>query len=99
MKLTFRQWFYRNVYLKSRYWKAIRRRVARRAEFKCEIRGCKAIGAHLDAHHTTYKILGWEWLFIWKLSYLCRFHHEQTHKGFTLRLKRGGWLNGFGYGE
>jgi hypothetical protein len=94
--MTLRQWVYRSLYLKSAYWKAIRRRVARRAEYHCEVRGCRATAANLDAHHTTYSILGFEWLFLWKLVYLCRSHHNQTHAGIDLKLKRGWTLKGFG---
>ena len=96
-KVTLRQWLYRNVYLKSPYWKEIRRRVARRAGFVCEVKGCRAQAANLDAHHTTYDVMGFEWLFIWTLVYLCRYHHNMTHKGFPLDLKGRRKLNPFLY--
>lgn len=93
--MTLRQWLYRNVYLKSRYWKSIRRRVAKRAGYICEVKGCRAQAANLDAHHTSYSVLGFEWLFIWTLIYMCRYHHVMVHKGMSFALKRGSKLNGF----
>ena len=95
--MSFRKWFYRNIFLRSAYWKAIRRRVARRADYTCEVVGCRAQAANLDAHHVSYDILFFEWIFIWRLIYLCRYHHEGTHHGVALRLKRGGTLKPFSY--
>lgn len=94
--LTFRQWFHRNVYLQTPYWKWVRRGVARRAGYMCQARGCTQRGPHLDAHHVTYH--PWlEWLMPWTMLYLCRFHHNETHRGFSLWLKNGRRLPPFGY--
>jgi hypothetical protein len=84
-----RKFLYRNVYLKTPYWKWMRRRVAKRAEYRCQVKGCTRIGANLDAHHTTYRVLGMEWLFPRAMVYLCRNHHNDTHRGFALWLKNG----------
>lgn len=85
--MTTRQWVYRNLYLQSPYWKWVRQIVGRRANWHCEVRGCNRFGHNLDCHHVTYKILYFEWLFPWKLKYLCRAHHNSTHRGETLILR------------
>ena len=97
MKLTARQWMYRNIYLRSPYWRWVRRQVARRAGYACQVRGCRIVGHNLDAHHTVY-VLWLEWLpWNWrKMEYLCRFHHNKTHRGMALELKSGRTLKGYG---
>lgn len=92
---TFRQWTYRNLYLRSPYWKWIRTIIGRRAGWKCEVQGCHQWGHNLDCHHTTYKVMWFEWLFPCFLVYLCREHHNATHNGETLTLRFRGKLQPF----
>lgn len=81
-----RQQWYREVFLKSRYWKWVRRLVAQRAHLCCEVHGCPRRGWGLNAHHKRYRLY-LEWLFLGDLVYLCPDHHAQTHSGRTLWLK------------
>lgn len=86
---TARRAWYREQYLNSRYWRWVRRIIARRAKRTCEVQGCKKQGWNLNAHHTTHRILYLEWAVPWKLVYLCPTHHGMTHGGQWLRLRRG----------
>ena len=82
-----RNW-YRNNYLNSRYWKWARKIIARRAGYRCEVRGCDRTGRNLNAHHTTYSVIFLEWLVPFTMVYLCPVHHSDTHSGKPLRLRR-----------
>lgn len=95
--MTFRKWFYRNIYLHTLYWKMVRRIVSKRAHYICEAKGCTVTGHNLDVHHTTYDIMWLEWFFRWKMVYLCRKHHDMTHDGTWMRLKNKKILPPFGY--
>jgi len=88
---TARQEWYREKYLKSRYWKWVRRLIGERADWRCEVLGCRRVGWALNAHHTTYAVMFFEWLFPWTLIYLCPDHHADTHAGKRLRITRGLW--------
>lgn len=94
--MTFRKWFYNHVYLRTPYWKAIRKEVGARAGWFCQARKCGLSGYGLEVHHTTYRILWFEWLFPDKLVYLCRKHHQMTHDGHVLVLHGGKILKPFG---
>lgn len=94
--MTLRRWLYWNVYLKTPYWKAIRRKIGTRANWTCESKGCQMEAHNLDCHHVTYRVLWFEWLFPWLVIYLCRYHHNMTHNGLNLTLKSGRKLKGFG---
>jgi hypothetical protein len=95
--MSVRKWLYHNWYLKTRYWKWERRHVAQRAGWHCEVDRCTEAGPHLQAHHTSYKILFREWLFPDKMIYLCEAHHQATHDGKTLKIRGGKTLEPFHY--
>ena len=85
--MTDRQTWYRETYLTSRYWKWMRKKIARRAGWMCEVKGCRKHGPALNAHHTVYRLF-FEWVAPWELVYLCPRHHADTHAGITLTLRR-----------
>ena len=62
-------------YMRSKTWRKKRRKVLRRAEFKCE--ECGATG-HLEVHHLTYKRFGQEPLS--DLKALCFDCHQVKHE-------------------
>ena len=95
-KMSFRQWAYRNLYLRSPYWRWLRRQVGSRVGWFCQARGCGVSGHNLDCHHTTYSIMWMEWMFPWLMIYLCREHHTATHSGQVLILRDGKRLKPFG---
>jgi hypothetical protein len=67
-----RRW-YREVYLRSRHWRAVRQWALDRAGHRCEVDGCGA-RRRLVVHHLTYRNLGAE--LPGDLQVLCRRHHE-----------------------
>ena len=91
------RWIYRNIYLRTPYWRWIRKQVAERADYKCQAVNCLDFGKTMDAHHTTYRIMLFEWLFLKKMVYLCRFHHNITHNHQTIVLRDGRMLRPFGH--
>ena len=93
--MTLRQFLYRKIYLKTRYWKWLRRRVGERAGWRCEVMGCIQGGNGLNAHHRRYRLF-MEWLHLRDLVYLCPRHHALCHRGFAQKLTRGRWLEGYG---
>lgn len=95
--MSFRKWFYRNVYLHTPYWHWLRVKVGERSNFKCEVDGCRVVGHNLNAHHTTYNHLWFEWLFLWQMVWLCPPHHSMTHGGATLKYRHGRTLKPFHY--
>lgn len=97
MDITFRQWTYRHIYLKTPYWHWVRRLIGKRANWTCQQVSCHEVAYNLDVHHTTYAILWMEWLFPWEMVYLCRAHHLMTHGGQKLILKGGKILPPFRY--
>ena len=84
-QVAWRRWFYRNIYLRTPYWKRVRREAIINADEKCQAFGCKWRGS-LDVHHLTYDL--------WHekpedLAVLCRAHHERIGNGFDVPLKDG----------
>jgi len=69
-----REW-YRQKYLKSPHWYAVRAQKIKEAGGKCE--SCKKSG-QLDVHHLSYKNLGHERMN--DLQALCRKCHKKRHK-------------------
>jgi hypothetical protein len=84
-----RRWFYRKVYLRTPYWRWVRRVIGRKYGWNCQAKGCEVRGCNLDAHHTSYDVLWLEWLFPGKVKWLCRKHHDWIHKGRWLEYKKG----------
>jgi len=101
MDITPRQKWYRENYLQSKYWHWVHRLIAERANYQCEVLGCRKKGRGLNAHHTVYHLY-FEWLAPWLLVYLCADHHSDTHAGKRLRIRRGlfgRWLKPFERGK
>ena len=73
-RLTFRQIYYRYIYLRSPHWKALRRLKISSVGYRCE--KCKTRG-RLDVHHIHYRNLGNEKLS--QLRVLCRACHRKEH--------------------
>jgi len=67
--------YYRNVYLRSPHWYAVRAQKIKEAGGLCE--SCKKSGS-LDVHHLSYKNLGHERMN--DLQALCRKCHKKRHK-------------------
>jgi len=101
-EITPKQKKYREWYVHTKYWKWMRMKVAERADFQCQVKGCKRVGPGLNAHHTTYYVFGinvlfLEWLFFWIMVYLCPEHHARTHSHHSLTLRNGKRLKPFGH--
>lgn len=88
---TWRRFYYRKIYLRSKHWRRLRAQVAHRASFTCERKGCAAYGQNLDVHHKTYERIGHERLD--DLVYLCRTDHKRVENGQMVLLKSGEWLS------
>lgn len=69
-----RRW-YREVYLRSSHWRAVRLWALELAAHRCQYPGCGA-RRRLDVHHLTYARLGAE--IPGDLQVLCREHHERV---------------------
>src|SRR5258708_30042985 len=74
---TDRQQWYRNEYLKSRWWKTLRKKVIEKYGYICAIDGCGRNGK-LYPHHLTYKRIKTPQE-IYDLVPLCWFHHFLCH--------------------
>lgn len=92
----FRRLWYRYVYLRSRHWQEFRKIALKRAEWRCEYPGCRAID-HSRPFCGRKEILRFKWLIesldVHHLSYknlghetvadvqvLCRKHHEELER-------------------
>jgi hypothetical protein len=84
-KLSGRQIWYRNVYLRSAHWRAVRQWALALAGNRCARCGR---GGRLDVHHLTYERL-WAEL-PGDLEVLCRGDHEAA-EGRSRGLWRGFW--------
>jgi 5-methylcytosine-specific restriction endonuclease McrA len=77
-----RRFWYREFYLRSRHWRAIRREKLEKAGYRCE--RCrlplfvKEERLVMDVHHLTYERLFHERLD--DLQVLCRHCHNEVHK-------------------
>jgi 5-methylcytosine-specific restriction endonuclease McrA len=68
-------WRWYNGYLQTPAWRALREKVMRRANGRCEGCGeCKAV----QVHHLTYAHVGEE--FLWELRAVCTECHERLHQ-------------------
>lgn len=89
---TWKRFWYRRIYLRSKHWRRLRAKVAQRAGYTCERKGCIAYGDNLDVHHKTYERIGHERLD--DLVYLCRPDHRWVESGHWIVLKSGQLLDG-----
>ncbi|MFA7287436.1 MAG: hypothetical protein WC055_01005 [Melioribacteraceae bacterium] len=64
-------------YVKTPYWQIISTEVKKRADFKCQL--CNHKGFDLNAHHSNYKILGYELDNLKELICLCTKCHKKHH--------------------
>lgn len=71
-------------YLTTKKWARIRKKVARRAKYKCECCGKKCVDKHtlkgFNIHHTTYENLYHEEKHLADLMFICRECHEKKTK-------------------
>jgi len=88
---TWKRFWYRHIYLRSKHWRRLRVQVMLRAGYRCERKGCIAYGDDLDVHHKTYERIGHELLT--DLVYLCRPDHKRVEHGQMIQLKSGEWLS------
>lgn len=80
--MTWRRWFYRNVYLKSPYWRLVRYLKLKQHGLFCDKchRLFKRKKYMLNIHHPYYRGLIWRELWqLNKLQVLCRSCHAQIH--------------------
>ena len=70
---VYRRWKYRR-YLRSPHWQALRKKILKRADYKCE--KCRR-HVPLDVHHLTYARRGHEDMA--DLQALCRSCHQKAH--------------------
>lgn len=84
-----RRWFYRSLYLSTRHWKGLSRRI-RSKHTSCPVRGCTR--TNLTVHHTRYNL----WFEREKdLVALCWGHHMQVENGDDVTLKSGKIVKGY----
>jgi hypothetical protein len=78
------RWEYRNEYLKSPEWQALRESFLEWHNGLCE--RCKKPGC--DVHHIAYKFKETEWEQKQRLMLLCRSCHNTVHKAIDCKLLR-----------
>ena len=66
---------YRSVFLRSPFWKAVRRAVLKRDRRRCQ---CCSTRTNLDVHHLSYARM-WEGC-LGDLLVVCRFCHIEVHR-------------------
>ena len=64
-------------YLATDWWRSRRAKAIRKANYRCQVEGCKAMDLHLHVHHLDYSRLGNE--LDSDLVVLCANHHRERH--------------------
>lgn len=83
--MTWKVW-YRTIYLKTPYWKRIRKIALERDSYRCRVCGRPTT----EVHHLSYKFLTIQHRHMDQLISLCSYHHRKVHKKLTTwdRIKR-----------
>ena len=92
LRIFFRRYWYRVVYLRSDHWQRFRERALKYYTPICQVKGC-SVKWPLQLHHLHYRNIGRE--HVKDVRPLCGNHHEMIESGISLRMKDGDLLPGY----